>query len=41
LASDRERYRHTIDPESITETNFAKSTSFSPLQKICTHRGSA
>jgi hypothetical protein len=36
LASDRERYTHTIDPESATETNLSESISFSPSQKICT-----
>jgi len=37
LASDRERYPHTIDPETVTETNLAESIRFPPLQKICTH----
>jgi hypothetical protein len=36
LASDHERYTHTIDPESATETNLAESISFLPSQKIHT-----
>jgi len=37
LASDRERYPHTLDPDSATETNLAESIRFPPSQKIRTH----
>jgi len=40
LASDRERYPHSIDPDSATGTNLAESIKFSPSQKIRTHRTS-
>jgi hypothetical protein len=39
LASDRERYPHAIDPDSVTETNLAESIRFPPSQKICTQIG--